>query len=195
MKAPGSRLNGSFNSSMNNSINTSTNISRGIPKTRQLAVPKSASNTASRGVTPKFGAPPKGSSSASVKKVEPSKSVDKKQKSDEPPKRSSPRLQAKQGLNDGKQKAGIPSLKGTFAKQSLMNPGELQKRAHKTVTGNGPLKATQPLDIVNKPVESKPGEIGHMDFILIFCGFIYFHGYQFSGIFDFVVLPISVNKA
>ncbi|CAG2216246.1 unnamed protein product [Mytilus edulis] len=156
LKAPGSRLNGSFNSSMNNSINTSTNISRGIPKTRQLAVPKSASNTASRGVTPKFGAPPKSSSSASVKKVEPSKSVDKKQKSDEPPKRSSPRLQAKQGLNDGKQKAGIPSLKGTFAKQSLMNPGELQKRAHKTVTGNGPLKATQPLDIVNKPIESKP---------------------------------------
>ncbi|XP_076074344.1 uncharacterized protein LOC143045610 isoform X1 [Mytilus galloprovincialis] len=156
LKAPGSRLNGSFNSSMNNSINTSTNISRGIPKTRQLAVPKSASNTASRGVTPKFGAPPKSSSSASVKKVELSKSVDKKQKSDEPPKRNSPRLQAKQGLNDGKQKAGIPSLKGTFAKQSLMNPGELQKRAHKTVTGNGPLKATQPLDIVNKPVESKP---------------------------------------
>lgn len=146
----------SFNASMNCSLNVSTNesSSKVNHNTSRLAIPKAGSHANSKGVTPKNGMQPKFlNNSVNLNKNNLTKSEDKKQKkSVEVPRRNSPRLKAKEAatVNDGTTKKGISGLKSPITtKLSLMKPGEIQKRNHKTITGNGPMKAVQSIDAIN----------------------------------------------
>jgi len=149
---------------MNCSLNVSANqsSSKVNPNTSRLAIPKSGSHANSKGVTPKYGVQPKFlNNSANLNKNNLTKSEDKnQQKSVGVPRRNSPRLKTKEAatVNDGATKKGISGLKGPITKLSLMKPGEMQKRNNKTIIGNGPMKAVQPIDAINSTVLIKKGK-------------------------------------